>query len=120
VIARTARTFTCVALIALIFLCLLWEARLAPIKPGGSLLMLKALPLLLPLFGLLRGKRYTYQWTPLLVLAYLCEGIVRAWSEHHLARALALSEVLLCLIVIVSAAAYARLSRSPMPSSPLP
>jgi uncharacterized membrane protein len=119
VIARTAQALTCVALIALIFLCLLWEARVAPIRPGGSLLMLKALPLLLPLFGLLRGKRYTYQWTPLLALAYLCEGIVRAWSEHGLARPLAITEVLLSLIVIVSAAAYARLSRSPVHSSPL-
>jgi len=119
VIARIAQTLTCVALIALIFLCLLWEARLAPIRPGGSLLMLKALPLLLPLFGLLHGKRYTYQWTPFLLLAYLCEGIVRAWSEQHLARALALTEVLLCLIVIVAASAYARLTRSPLPSSSL-
>ena len=63
-----------VSLIALIFLCLLWEAWLAPLRPGGSLLMLKALPLLIPLFGILRGKVYTYQWTALLVLAYLTEG----------------------------------------------
>src|SRR5262245_13028398 len=93
--ATITQALACVALIALIFLCLLWEALLAPIRPGGSLLMLKALPLLLPLFGLLRGKLYTYQWTPLLALAYFCEGIVRAWSEPGISRALAMSEVLL-------------------------
>jgi uncharacterized membrane protein len=48
-------------LVALVFLCLLWESVLSPIRPGGSLLMLKALPLLLPLFGILRGKIYTSQ-----------------------------------------------------------
>ncbi|MEY3883932.1 MAG: hypothetical protein RLZZ379_1210 [Pseudomonadota bacterium] len=38
-----------VSLIALILLCLAWETVLAPFKPGGSLLILKSLPLLIPL-----------------------------------------------------------------------
>ena len=57
-------------LIALIFLCVAWELWLAPIRPGGSWLVLKALPLLAPLMGILKGRRYTYQWAPMLVLAY--------------------------------------------------
>jgi uncharacterized membrane protein len=109
--AALAQAVACVALIALIFLCLLWEALLAPIRPGGSLLMLKALPLLLPLFGLLRGRVYTYQWTPFLALAYFCEGIVRAWSEHGASRHLALTEVVLALALVTSSAIYARLAR---------
>ena len=80
---------SCASLIALIFLCLLWEAVLAPIRPGGSWLMLKALPLLGPLFGVLRGRAYTYQWTSLLALAYLTEGLVRSWSDHGASAALA-------------------------------
>lgn len=51
--------FACVAsLIALIFLGLAWELWLAPLRAGGSLLALKVLPppLLLPLFGILRGR----------------------------------------------------------------
>jgi uncharacterized membrane protein len=47
------------ALAALIVLCLAWELWLAPLRPGGSLAALKALPLALPLGGILRGKRYT-------------------------------------------------------------
>ena len=54
-------------LIALLFLCLAWETVLAPLRPGGSWLALKALPLLAPLFGVLRGNRYTYQWSTLLI-----------------------------------------------------
>jgi len=109
--ATIAHALACIALIALIFLCLLWEALLAPIRPGGSLLMLKALPLLLPLFGLLRGKVYTYQWTALLALAYFCEGIVRAWSEQGTSRTLAMTEVFLASTLIASAAGYVRLVR---------
>ena len=99
------------SLIALIFLCLAWEAVLAPIKPGGSLLMLKALPLLLPLFGILRGKVYTFQWTSLLVLAYLCEGVVRAWSERGPARTLAAAEIALSVALFLSAIFYVRAAR---------
>jgi uncharacterized membrane protein len=106
-----------VSLIALIFLCLLWEAQLAPIKPDGSLLMLKALPLLAPLFGILRGKVYTYQWTSLLVLVYFTEGVVRAWSESGLSRLLAVAEIGLAAALFASCVAYARLSR-PVASQP--
>ena len=59
------------SLVALIMLCLAWEGWLAPLKPQGSLLILKALPLLLPLFGILKGKRYTYQWASMFILCLL-------------------------------------------------
>ena len=62
------------SLIALIFLCLAWEGWLAPLKPGGSWMTLKAVFLLVPLFGILRGKRYTYKWVSLFVQFYLLEG----------------------------------------------
>ena len=96
---------------ALLFLCLLWESVLSPIRPGGSLLMLKALPLLLPLFGILRGKIYTYQWAPLLVLSYFCEGVVRAWSERGSSRNLALAEIALSAVFVVVASWYVKASR---------
>jgi uncharacterized membrane protein len=99
------------SLIMLIFLCLLWESVLAPIKPGGSALMLKTLPLLLPLFGILRGRIYTYQWTSLMVLAYFCEGVVRAWSETGTGRALALIEIALSLTLFAAAIFYVWTSR---------
>ena len=106
------------ALIALTFLCLLWESVLAPIRPGGSLLMLKALPLLAPLFGLLRENVMAYKWTLLLALAYLAEGLVRAWSDAAPSQHLAMVEILLALVLFAACAAYVRLPRSEVAASP--
>ena len=101
----------CLSLLTLIFLCLTWELWLAPLRPGGSWLALKALPLLLPLLGVLKRKRYTYQWSSMLILAYVAEGVVRAASESGSAAMLALAELLLSLVFFVSAIFYVRLSR---------
>lgn len=100
------------ALAALITLCLAWELWLAPLRPGGSLLALKALPLALPLGGILKGRRYTYQWSSMLILAYFAEGVVRAWSERGTSQSLAFLEVLLSLIFFAAAVSYARLTRA--------
>lgn len=100
-----------VSLIALILLTLAWETMLAPLKPGGSLLMLKAVPLLLPLFGILRGKRYTYQWSSMFILLYFTEGVVRAWSDAGISAQLALIEIVLSVVFFTCAIFYARLTR---------
>jgi uncharacterized membrane protein len=109
---RNLRLGATVSLIALILLCLAWESILAPLRPGGSLLVLKATPLLLPLFGILRGKRYTYQWSSMFILFYFTEGVVRAWSDVGLSAQLALLELLFTLLFFVCAIYYARLSRN--------
>jgi uncharacterized membrane protein len=70
-----------VSLFGLFFLCLLWEIWLAPLKPGGTLLFLKALPLAFAMRGVLRGSLYTIQWASMLVLLYLMEGVVRVMSD---------------------------------------
>ena len=98
------------SLVGLIALCIAWEAFLAPLRPGGSWLTLKAVPLLIPLFGILRGKRYTYQWASMFVLFYFSEGVVRAWSDHGMSARLALAEVLLSVIFFLAAIYYARLT----------
>jgi uncharacterized membrane protein len=68
-------------LFGLFFLCVLWEIWLAPLKPGGTLLFLKALPLAFAMRGTLRGSLYTIQWASMLVLLYLMEGVVRVMSD---------------------------------------
>ena len=102
---------TCASLIMLIFLCLAWEGWLAPLRPGGSWLTLKAAFLLLPLFGILRGKRYTYKWLSLFIQFYLLEGLTRATSDVGLSQLLATGETLLAAIVFVSAILYIRATR---------
>ena len=99
------------SLIALIVLCLAWELWLAPLRPGGSYLALKAAPLAIPLLGILLGWRYTYQWSSMFVLAYFTEGVVRAWSERGLSQQLALTEIGLSAVFFAAAIGYARLSR---------
>jgi uncharacterized membrane protein len=100
-----------ISLILLILLCLAWEVMLAPLKPGGSLLVLKSAPLLAPLFGILKGRRYTYQWASMFILLYFTEGCVRAWSEHGISATLALIEIGLTLIFFFCAIFYAKHSR---------
>ncbi len=98
------------SLVLLIALCLIWELWLAPLRPGGSMLALKALPLLTPLFGILRGRRYTYQWAAMLILLYFAEGVVRAEADAGPMRIAAAAEALLALIFFVAAILYARIS----------
>jgi uncharacterized membrane protein len=109
---RLAQALAVVSLVSLIALCLAWELWLAPLRPGGSLIALKALPLALPLAGILSGKRYTYQWSSMLILAYFAEGATRAFAERGAAQALAVVEVALSLFFFGAALAYARLTRA--------
>jgi uncharacterized membrane protein len=99
------------SLVALIFLCLAWESVLAPFKPNGSFLILKTLPLLLPLLGILKGRRYTYQWASMFILLYFTEGVVRAWSDAGISAKLALIETVLSLIFFICTIFYAKLTR---------
>ena len=92
-----------VSLVALIVLCVLWELVLAPLRPGGSWMVLKVLPLLAPLPGTLRRNVYTMQWASMLVLLYFTEGVVRAWSEQGLSQALAMGETVLSCLYFFSA-----------------
>ena len=93
-------------------LCLAWELWFAPLRPGGSYLALKALPLALPLMGILEGKRRTYQWSSMLVLAYLAEGVVRAYSESGVSRMLAGIETVLSIAFFAATVGYARCTRN--------
>ncbi|WP_040549271.1 DUF2069 domain-containing protein [Pusillimonas noertemannii] len=98
-----------VSLLALIVLCLVWELWLAPLRPGGSWLVLKVLPLLLPLRGVLKGNLYTMQWACMLILLYLMEGVVRVWSDPSPASvAMAGIEVALSLVFYLCAIFYVR------------
>jgi uncharacterized membrane protein len=106
-VART-RALAVASLLGLIVLCLLWELWLAPLRPGGSWLALKALPLTLPLAGLLKNRMYTYRWVSLMVWLYFAEGVVRATSDRGPGVPLAIIEVLLCLSLFTASALHVR------------
>ena len=115
----TTRWLALGSMIGLIVLGLAWEMWLAPIRPGGSLLALKVLPLCLPLAGILKNRMYTYRWMSLLVWLYFTEGATRSWSDKPPGNYLAMIEVLLCLLLFAACAFHVRL-RLKNVASPVP
>lgn len=112
-----------ITLCLLILLTLAWELWWAPARTGGSWLVLKALPLLAPLRGVLHGRRYTYQWSSMLILAYMTEGIVRGWSETGTSQILGWIECALAVGFFACALGAARLGgreQIPLKASRLP
>ena len=97
------------SMVGLIVLGLAWELWLAPIRPGGSLLALKVLPLCLPLAGILKNRMYTYRWMSLMVWLYFTEGATRAWSDKPPGNYLAMIEVVLCLALFAACALHIRI-----------
>jgi len=112
------------SLLGLIALSLAWELFLAPLRPGGSWMALKALPLCIPLAGFLKNRMYTYRWVSLLVWLYFTEGVVRAWSDRAPGQWLALLEVALCLVLFIACTLHIRLrlrsAKPPQTLTPTP
>jgi len=90
---------------ALIVLCILWEAVLAPIKPGGSWAVIKVMPLLFALKGIWQARNYTMQWSSMLIMLYFMEGVVRL-NDKGLSAYLAGLEIVLSLIAFFALLAY--------------
>ncbi|NDH79119.1 MAG: DUF2069 domain-containing protein, partial [Burkholderiaceae bacterium] len=65
------------AIVDLIVLCVAWEWLIAPLRPGGSWLILKAVPLIIMLPGVWRANVYTMQWSSMAILIYTTEALTR-------------------------------------------
>ncbi|GAB3488432.1 hypothetical protein GCM10027399_03180 [Curvibacter fontanus] len=113
---RLSRSLAVASLLGLILLGLAWELWLAPLRPGGSWLALKVLPLCLPLAGLLKNRMYTYRWLSLLLWLYFTEGVVRATSESAPGAWLAALEVLLSLALFAACVMHIRLRLKAAPT----
>lgn len=97
-----------ISLVSLILLCVAWELVLDPLRPGGSWLVLKVLPLLLPLRGVLKRDLYTMQWSSMLIMLYLTEGIVRGSSDKGLSSTLGWIEAALVCVFFFCTIFYLR------------
>lgn len=115
--ARGWRITATVCLYALLLLGLAWELWLAPLRPGGSWLALKVLPLLWIAPGITRGRMYTYRASTMLILVYFTEGVVRAWSDGGLSANLAVAEIVLSVVFFGAAIAWVRASQTFRPST---
>ena len=105
------RRLTVVLTIALIVLGLAWETVLAPLRPGGSLLVLKVLPLVWVLPALWKGRIRHYQLWSMLILAYLCEGVVRGMSDGGLSSLLGWLAAALAAAIHLAILRYVTLRR---------
>jgi uncharacterized membrane protein len=111
---KTAYTLSQVFWIALIVLTVLWEGWLAPTQPAGLWLMIKSLPLLIPLFGMLHLKRVYFSIAGLISMPYFTEGVMISWGEiatgvqNPVLLALSLAEVFLVLGFVVCVYIYLR------------
>lgn len=70
-----------VLLVVQVLWCMVWESQAAPLRPGGTWLILKGLPLLFWVPGLLRCRVRTLQALTLAILVYLLEGLTRLFSD---------------------------------------
>jgi uncharacterized membrane protein len=109
---KTCHWLAALSLIGLIFLSLAWELWLAPLRPGGSMLVLKAVLLLAPLFGILRGRLYTFQWSSMFILLFFTEGVMRAWAERGLSQHLAWVEIMLSTLFFAAVIGFVRCARA--------
>jgi len=100
------------AIVSLVFLIawlVAWELFVAPLKPGGSWLALKAIPLLIPLRGVVKRDIYTLQWSSMVILLYFTEGVVRAWSDTvPVSQFMACGEIVLVCVYFACALLYLR------------
>lgn len=97
------------AWVGLIVVSVGWELWWAPLREGGSWMVLKALPLCLPLAGILKGKIYTYQYSSMLVLLYFAEAVMRLADANVASRWCALAALLCCVVFFVADLRYLQL-----------
>jgi uncharacterized membrane protein len=121
--ARILYALTITSLVLLIALGVAVELWLAPLRPEGSWLALKVIPLVVALPGNLRRHVYTMQWSSMLILLYFAEGLVSATSSHGPSAVYGAVEAALALVYFVSALAVlfpikrrARAARAAFPS----
>ncbi|MBU3606709.1 DUF2069 domain-containing protein [Polynucleobacter sp. MWH-Creno-3A4] len=93
------------AFIDLFILCVCWEWFISPLRPGGSWLILKGIPLLFAIPGIWKGRVYTMQWASMLILLYITEGLVRI-LETGLNFWMALLEIILASTAFVCLLIY--------------
>jgi uncharacterized membrane protein len=105
---RHLRLLAITSLLLLAALCVATELWLNPLRPGGSWLALKALPLLSSLRGFVHARRRSYQWMSLLVWLYFMEGAVRAASDAQ--PVWGYLQAAIALTLFACSAAYARFS----------
>ena len=105
---EATRWLAIAGVLALIAVSLVWELWLAPTRVPALAAGVKALPLCLPLAGLLKRRMYTYRWVSLGVWLYFMDGAVRV-RDGGATSVLAALEIALSLLLFVTCVMHIRL-----------
>lgn len=92
-------------IVDLIILCVAWEWLISPLRPGGSWLILKALPLVIMLPGVWRANVYTMQWSSMVILIYTTEALTRI-TESGWNMWMAILELILSVTIFIALLMY--------------
>ena len=105
------RRLTLVSYFGLILLFLYWILLFLDSTPAPIYMLLAIAigPLIFPLYGLLKGKPYTYAWSSFLALAYFIHATVEAYA-NDMTRHLALIETALSVGFFIGAIYYVKMN----------
>ena len=106
---RLARNLTLIGYLGTGILVLAWIWRLAPptLLSQSSTTILWAGPLLLPLWGILTNKPFTYAWSGFLAVFYLSQAITTLISSPE-EQGLAIIEIILTGMWLAGASMFSR------------
>ena len=94
-----------------------WLLWLAPATYGGANQLtgnklisagLLWLPLWLPMYGIIKGKAYTFAWANFIVMIYFLHSLTNLWVSTGMYQFLALVELILASIMFIGCTYYAR------------
>ena len=71
-------------------------------------MVIKSVILLIPLSGILKKNRYTYQWSSMFILLFFIEGIVRFYSETGVSQSMALYQIILSVYFLYQLCFFVR------------
>lgn len=113
--STATRRIAVAAYLLLLGLIMAWRIAWAPPPEQfiALLLLVHGAPLLVPLRGLLHGRRYTYRWAGMLILAYFAHGIATLGAAVGIERWLGGAEAGLALVFFIAAIAYVRKTPPP-------
>ncbi len=104
-----ARYGTLIGYYGLLLLLLNWHSWIAPPAeiPRAAVLIILLLPLLLPMRGLVHGRKRTHEWAHYLALLYFALGVDTAYY-HADVRLLAYGQILFSSMLFFGCIYYVR------------
>ena len=105
---RTIRRSILILMAAIASLLIAWQWRASRLE--AAFLIVSLAPLIAPLPGLIRGRRFTYAWCSLLTIPYMALGVTEIIADPAQRWAPAML-LLLAFAWLIALVAYLRVTR---------